>query len=64
MQGNIKEKVSQVLQNFSTVFQENLGSVTGIQAPFLNNIEWQSFHLIVMFHLNLKSGGFFATQIF
>jgi hypothetical protein len=32
MQGNIKEKVVQVLQNFSTVFQENLGSVTGIQA--------------------------------
>jgi hypothetical protein len=32
MQGNIKEKVAQVLQNFSTVFQENLGSVTGIQA--------------------------------
>ena len=35
MQGNIKEKVTQVLQNFSTVFQENLGSVTGIQANLI-----------------------------
>jgi hypothetical protein len=35
MQGNIKEKVAQVLQNFSTVFQENLGSVTGIQANLI-----------------------------
>ena len=35
MQGNIKEKVTQVLQNFSTVFQEHLGSVTGIQANLI-----------------------------
>ena len=34
-QGNIKAKLAQMLENFPTVFQENLSSITRLQANLI-----------------------------